>query len=1292
MRDSGDTKDIVELNDLNLNTKLAISELPVVFTFATDAKYGVYKVILYAESNTTSIAGFKVKVGTTLCNDTVTSGVDKAEMLCVDNLGDKTLTVEHDGAGDATDLAEVVIAGQSWTKFKCMPGWFSESGNHTEDDKDCAECADGSFMRDWGFAGTACTSCKIDDNNVLYSNTPEHRKTACAECAAPKVANDANDGCEECKPGKGYVIAGTKVSCVDCEAGKYRDGACPDGVVCPCLDCVDGWTQNLVGKTSCTKCLAGTMGADKTSVCASAYCNSGEYQNLDEQVVCKECPAGTFSPSSTTEGFDSCTDCTKGTYQEAVKSTSCTDAGPGYYVDTDKAIAKIPCPKGSYSDGTKDTVCTQCAVGHYQDAEAQDACEEAGPGYYAEAVGLVDAKECPVGQFSNGSANTECMICPPGTYQSQPAQSKCIVCALGTYNDLPEQAACKDCQAPFIANTTSQTECYFCPLGMNWTDSSRCDDCVAGKHNNIPESGFCKNCDAHYSSSEGSIECEPCMFDQYSDPASATCSNFTKDENEQAKDCDTTHITYEQRCKDAQLPGCNRDMLESAYGDFYWPFVLVGEETEIECTFDKGLFAVRSCKLDKDAKEETGVWADPEYGCKTSKSTAGIDNILDDNENATTLEIAKALSGLTSNTKNIGRGDIKAVGTVISSLISNTSNVDTQVIESVIGSVSNLLGGDLKGSGETAEMRDSNTKLVNTLKTITKLAPPDVIIKSPRLAIVKVTAVKAGGISFNAPANGNLSGVGMGEASKDTVPILVIEAGDQAGTALNMDIAVVLLADSSLLPDSSTERADKALEDGPDELLKSISKGGNGTSENVTFVNSMVTEIEVEFKGEKPVDFKLDLMLRPSTPMGNFSQRKSVDSTGKTIAFAYECASYNPEKNTWIKDCDTVSDPDAPEKGVLCNCRHNTSFAVLMSAFEIDKAYAESQTILTQVLLGLSTVGLIITLALMLPPKNLRSTRSAKINICFSIALLLASVVFLIQDLFIDGKNNTGVIKIGSIGCAIYTMLQHYLWLVVFMWMGVEGFLMYLSLVQVFGSHISKYMLKFNLFAWGLPLPLPFIGYFVFSKTTTVGDVSVTTNSYLADSMCFIRPESIPFFTLFLAPLIITILVNIVFFALVCKVIKSSKSSGTVSDTEQLLRQVKAAVGVMVLLGTGWFFGIFMSIPGSMEAQLIMQYVFILLNSSQGVFVFIFYVVLNDQVKNHWMVKFGIKQEAATSNSKVTPGKSGTQTTGAASSGENIYANAAATEEDHTYANADEAGKGNKGCEFPAKSEENCNI
>ena len=41
-----------------------------------------------------------------------------------------------------------------------------------------------------------------------------------------------------------------------------------------------------------------------------------------------------------------------------------------------------------------------------------------------------------------------------------------------------------------------------------------------------------------------------------------------------------------------------------------------------------------------------------------------------------------------------------------------------------------------------------------------------------------------------------------------------------------MDMAVVLLADSSLLVDASTKPAEKALEDGASNLLKSISEGG----------------------------------------------------------------------------------------------------------------------------------------------------------------------------------------------------------------------------------------------------------------------------------------------------------------------------------------------------------------------------------------------------------------------------------------------------------------------------------
>ena len=45
-------------------------------------------------------------------------------------------------------------------------------------------------------------------------------------------------------------------------------------------------------------------------------------------------------------------------------------------------------------------------------------------------------------------------------------------------------------------------------------------------------------------------------------------------------------------------------------------------------------------------------------------------------------------------------------------------------------------------------------------------------------------------------------------------------------------------------------------------------------------------------------------------------------------------------------------------------------------------------------------------------------------------------------------------------------------------------------------------------------------------------------------------------------------------------------------------RQIKAAVGVMALLGTGWTVGVFMTVPVA-SVQIALQYLFIVLNASQ---------------------------------------------------------------------------------------------
>ena len=78
-------------------------------------------------------------------------------------------------------------------------------------------------------------------------------------------------------------------------------------------------------------------------------------------------------------------------------------------------------------------------------------------------------------------------------------------------------------------------------------------------------------------------------------------------------------------------------------------------------------------------------------------------------------------------------------------------------------------------------------------------------------------------------------------------------------------------------------------------------------------------------------------------------------------------------------------------------------------------------------------------------------------SLCVSLMLLLI--------VFIAGAERTE----NLIGCRIVAVLLHYFSLSSVMWMGVEGYNMYMSFVQVMATYQSKFMLKASVVAWGLP-------------------------------------------------------------------------------------------------------------------------------------------------------------------------------------------------------------------------------
>ena len=84
------------------------------------------------------------------------------------------------------------------------------------------------------------------------------------------------------------------------------------------------------------------------------------------------------------------------------------------------------------------------------------------------------------------------------------------------------------------------------------------------------------------------------------------------------------------------------------------------------------------------------------------------------------------------------------------------------------------------------------------------------------------------------------------------------------------------------------------------------------------------------------------------------------------------------------------------------------------------------------------------------------------VNLCISLAV--AQLTFIAG---VDKNSNTDNVPIH---CQVIAVLLHYFFLVSFMWMLMEGVVLYVALVRVFVKHKKRYMVAFTVASYGLPL------------------------------------------------------------------------------------------------------------------------------------------------------------------------------------------------------------------------------
>lgn len=192
-------------------------------------------------------------------------------------------------------------------------------------------------------------------------------------------------------------------------------------------------------------------------------------------------------------------------------------------------------------------------------------------------------------------------------------------------------------------------------------------------------------------------------------------------------------------------------------------------------------------------------------------------------------------------------------------------------------------------------------------------------------------------------------------------------------------------------------------------------------------------------------------------------------------------------------------------------------------------------------------------------------------------------------------------------------VLLHYFLLVSFTWMSLEAFHMYLALVKVFNTYVHRYMLKFSIIGWGIPIIVIAIVLIISPNNYGLGDYDKNTNSTY-DTFCWINDDT-TFYVAVVAYFCVMFLLNVSIFIVVMIQFCRIKNQKQHKNTERnVLQDMKSVAGLTFLLGITWGFAFFAWEPVNIP----FMYLFAIFNTLQGAFIFAFHCLSKENVQKQW--------------------------------------------------------------------------
>ncbi|XP_071804837.1 latrophilin-like protein LAT-2 [Asterias amurensis] len=359
-----------------------------------------------------------------------------------------------------------------------------------------------------------------------------------------------------------------------------------------------------------------------------------------------------------------------------------------------------------------------------------------------------------------------------------------------------------------------------------------------------------------------------------------------------------------------------------------------------------------------------------------------------------------------------------------------------------------------------------------------------------------------------------------------------------------------------------------------DEVAHQLSSGLS----NGSFLGTAIVSVSLESKDGDAGS--LDLKGHP-IQVELIHRHNQTKQTGK---LKRTCVYYDDVTEQWSSEgCTMTSEGDA---STICSFNHLTNFAVLM---QIDPDSNACDFKALDVLSAVGSVITIVCLALTLCAFTLLKMFKAERNVVhgnLAFAVLVSQLVFFIG---IDAAEN-------RTACSAVAVLLHYFLLSSFSWMLIEGALLFVKAVFIF--HRELHPFKVMALGWGMPIPIVAI---------TFAAVQSDGYGYSSDFPgCWLNGIAI---WAFICPITVVITVNTVFVIAVIRSYLRLKATKDKTELAKIRGVLRAIMIIQPLMGFTWLLGF------GVSGQVVACVLFVILNTLQGVFIFVLYCLRTEEVQ-----------------------------------------------------------------------------